>query len=247
MSQHLEQVSKWFYQGVWGVLTRWFRVPAEPPVLPTAAGEPIKSFRPAEGFLQYLKLQFWIGTFFFCLIDLIVWVILVVAVSWLGLLLLPVALFVAGAPAILAYLAIHLRFDTTWYVVSDRSMRLRRGIWVIQETTITFENVQNVTVNQGPLQRFFRIADVVVQTAGGGGATAHGHQGGGSTGAHVGLIEGVANAAEIRDMIMKRLKASRFSGIGDESPATATTGGWTPAQIAALREIREAVRQLVPN
>jgi uncharacterized membrane protein YdbT with pleckstrin-like domain len=43
-----------------------------------------------------------------------------------------------------AYIAIHLRYDTTWYVHGDRSLRIRRGIWVIHETTLTFENIQNV-------------------------------------------------------------------------------------------------------
>lgn len=64
-------------------------------------------------------------------------------------------------PDVVAYVAIHLRFDTTWYVMTERSLRIRRGIWVLHETTITFENVQNVVVNQGPVQRFFGIANVV--------------------------------------------------------------------------------------
>ena len=68
--------------------------------------------------------------------------------------------------------AMHLRYDTTWYVLTNRSLRIRRGIWMIHETTITYENVQNVSVNQGPLQRIFGIADVLVQTAGGGGECA---------------------------------------------------------------------------
>ena len=66
--------------------------------------------------------------------------------------------------------ALHLRFDTTWYVMTERSLRIRRGIWVIREMTITFENVQNVKVQQGPLQRFFGISSLVVETAGGGSA-----------------------------------------------------------------------------
>jgi uncharacterized membrane protein YdbT with pleckstrin-like domain len=72
------------------------------------------------------------------------------------------------APDVIAYVGLHLRYDTTWYVFTDRSLRIRRGIWVIHETTITFENVQNVAVAQGPVQRYFGIADVIVQTAGGG-------------------------------------------------------------------------------
>lgn len=64
--------------------------------------------------------------------------------------------------------SIYLRYDTTWYVFSDRSMRLRRGIWLIRESTINFDNIQNVKVTQGPLQRFFGVASVLIETAGGG-------------------------------------------------------------------------------
>ena len=31
---------------MWGVLAAWFRVPEEPPRLPSVAGEPVRSFRP---------------------------------------------------------------------------------------------------------------------------------------------------------------------------------------------------------
>ena len=52
-------------------------------------------------------------------------------------------------PDIFAYVGIHLRYDTTWYVLTDRSLRIRRGIMTIHETTISFENVQNVEVRRG--------------------------------------------------------------------------------------------------
>ena len=51
----------------------------------------------------------------------------------------------------------------------------------VLETTITFENIQNVTVQQGPLQRLFGIADVRVDTAGGGGGGPHSQHGGGAS------------------------------------------------------------------
>ena len=56
--------------------------------------------------------------------------------------------------------------------------RIRRGIWIIHETTITFENVQNVVVQQGPLQRWYGIANVLIETAGGGGSQQQAGQGG---------------------------------------------------------------------
>ena len=65
-------------------------------------------------------------------------------------------------------------------------------------------------------------------------------------GGHNGLMEGIDNAAQIRDMIMNRLNRSTSAGLGDEShPATIPhRGGFSSEHIAALREIREAVRQL---
>jgi hypothetical protein len=144
----------------------------------------------------------------------------------------------------LAYVAIHLRYDTTWYIISDRSLRIRRGIWIIHETTITFENIQNVMVDQGPLQRFFGIADVVVMTAGGGGG-GHGNEGGGMGAGHHGLMEGIDNAPAIRDLIMSRLRRSKAAGLGDEHHQAARQANqFSPAHLAALREIRDAVRQL---
>ena len=193
MSQRVEQVSQWVYEGLWGVLTRWFRVPAQPPILPALAGEAIQSFRPAQGFLRYLKFQFWIALIVIDTLLVIGWLALGVAEPLAGVLITPLALFLIIAPNVVAYLAIHLRFDTTWYVLSDRSLRIRRGIWIIHETTITFENVQNVTINQGPLQRWFGIADVVVETAGGSGG--RGEQHAGTAAGHQGLIEGLDQRA----------------------------------------------------
>ena len=111
-------------------------------------GEFVESFRPAEGFLRYLKLHFWILLILIDVAILIGWIILTAAAPVAGILLAGPALFLAVVPDVIAYVAIHLRYDTTWYVVSDRSLRIRRGIWIIQETTITFENVQNVSVNR---------------------------------------------------------------------------------------------------
>ncbi len=117
--------------------------------------------------------------------------------------------------------------------------------------TITFENIQNVTVTQGPLQRWFGIANVLVDTAGGGGGAAKEAHGQASLGAHRGLIEGIADAPRIRDLLLARLRRSRTAGLGDEaherpSPMRARPApAWRPEHLAALREIREALRAVV--
>ena len=239
MKQHVAEVSKWCYSGLWGIMTRWFRVPDRPPTLPTAFGEAAESFQPAEGFLRYLKFKFWIALLVVDLAIFCGWVVVMIANEVVGLIFIPVALFLAIFPDVVAYLAIHLRYDTTWYVLTSRSLRIRRGIWIIHETTITFENIQNVTINQGPLQRWFGIANLTIETAGGGGQQQQPGQAAAWQGAHCGLIEGVADAARIRELLMSRLGRSRTSGLGDEVIPAAS--GWSSEQISVLREIRDAL------
>lgn len=251
MNCGMENTTAWVYEGVWAVLSNWFLVPKQPPELPVAPGEPYQSFRPAEGFLQYMKLQFWIGVFVLSSLIFFGWLVLTIASPIAGIIIALPALAVAVLPQIVFYVAMHLRYDTTWYVLSDKSLRIRRGIWVINETTITFENVQNVTVQQGPLQRWFGISNVQIETAGGGGSQAGGE--GNMVGPNVGLFEGVSNAREIRDLILSKLRRSQTTGLGDEDlsaampdaprPAGAGAGlRWTPRHVELLREIRDAVK-----
>jgi len=232
------------YRGIWAVLAKWFKVPEQPPTLLSFPGDQIESFRPSPGFLDYLKFQFWLGLLAVDIALIILWIVVLVNEPLAGVLLAPLFLLAIVAPDILAYVALNLRYDTTWYVMSARSIRLRRGIWIIRETTLTFENVQNVEFKQGPLQRHFGIANLIVQTAGGGGG-AHPQQG--QTSTHAGLIEGIADARRIRDVIMTRVRSSRRAGLGDEHPANTRAsgdgGGWTPAHLEALRAIRDEIRR----
>lgn len=243
MSESVTKAASWMYEGIWAGLSEYFRVPRQPPSIPASRGdrgETHESFRPAAGFLGYLKFFF----FLICLlIDVglaILWIVIAITHLKVSLFLLPVFLVVMFLPDIIAYLAIHLRYDTTWYVMTDRSLRIRRGIWIIHETTITFENIQNVKVSQGPVQRYFGISDVVVETAGGGGDSKHK----GFQVTNQGIIEGIANASEIRDRILSRMRQSVSAGLGDEAGgATFSSGrpGWTSAHLEVLREIREEI------
>jgi membrane protein YdbS with pleckstrin-like domain len=246
VKQHVERASRWINSGIWAVLVKWFRVPDEPPTIPGGNADATHSFRPAEGFLRYLKFYFWIALVLIDGLILVGWIAITVAWPPAGIILALPALALAVLPDIVAYVAIHLRYDTTWYVVSDRTLRIRRGIWLLHETTITYENIQNIRVSQGPLQRWYGIADVLVETAGGGSGSA---EGGGAGIMHRGLIEGVDNANEIRDLILGHLRKTRTAGLGDEPAIDGHDreqigASWSPEQIMILREIREAAQLL---
>ena len=248
MNAGVERAAEWIYRGVWRVLAEWFKVPHEPPTLPTRPGDHLDRFRPAPGYLRYLKLYFWVGLVVVDLVLTILWLASFAISPMLGAILAVPYLVVAILPDVVAYVAIHLRYDTMWYVLSDRSVRIRRGIWVITETTITFENVQDVKIQQGPVQRLYGISDIIIQTAGGGGGGGGEHGSAGST--HVGRIEGVADAPQIRDLIMSRVRRSRTAGLGDEHASAdaphprIVQPAWSPAHLEALREIRHALRRL---
>src|SRR3954471_9512496 len=97
--------------------------------------------------------------------------------------------------AIVTLVSRRLNYGLRWYIVTDRSLRIRTGIFAMSELTMTYSNIQEIRVASGPLQQLLGIADVEVQAAGGGG------DGKSGDGGHVGRFTGVAHATTIRDLI----------------------------------------------
>ena len=133
-------------------------------------------------------------------------------------------------------------------MVTDRSLRLRSGVWRVSEATMSFANIQQVLVSQGPLQRLLGLADLKVKSAGGGSGGHHNHEG---NDMHTGLFENVSNAQEIRDLIGERLRRFREAGLGDpEEKVTAAAVPRTrdvsisPDALIAARELAAEARSL---
>jgi membrane protein YdbS with pleckstrin-like domain len=252
VTRQVDAAAAWIYRGVWASVVGFFKVPQEPSTLP-AAGEPVRSLRPSPGYLRYLKFLFWVALIPGDILPVVGWIAVSIAVPVLGVVLALPFLALMVLPDVFAYVGIHLRYDTTWYVLTDRSLRIRRGIMTIHETTISFENVQNVEVRQGPLQRYFGIADVLVTTAGGGVAS-HGKGQTSSLGAHIGILQGLDDAEAVRNQILASVERTRTAGLGDERPAAGASAapafqapGFSPQQLAVLREIRDTVGRLAPS
>ena len=167
-----------------------------------------------------------------------------------------ILLWLLKAAAILAYLiqlpltyaVRRLDYEMRWYMVTDRSLRLRHGVWKISESTMSFANIQQVVVSQGPLQRLLGLADVKVKSAGGGDTQQPGHHQ--TDDMHSGLFHCVTNAEEIRNLILDRLRRFREAGLGDpdekhiDAAPSHPSHEVSPESIAAARTLAAEARAL---
>jgi membrane protein YdbS with pleckstrin-like domain len=238
-----------------GSVLRLLKVPATP-TPPQDGGGTVRVFRASHNFYRY---------------NLVKWVLAQVgALGGLvfGLFMLRMAptwtqdttvLFVFEVIEVLAWLAflvqlpftyamLRLDYQLRWYIVSERSLRIREGLAHVREKTMTFANIQNMTVRQGPLQRLLGIADLQVQTAGGGGAPVKKgamQEGAGGESMHVGYFRGVDNVAEIRDLIRDRVRLHRDAGLGDPDDLEPTAAEVTEHQTTTSTLLLDAAQELL--
>lgn len=230
---------------------RLLKVPPEPH---PPAGEGLRTFRAATNFFRY-KIFTWVLAQVGAIAGLVMGLVflriadrnlddgvalnlihLAEILGWITLLL--------EIPFTFALL--RLDYELRWYIVTDRSLRIREGITKVVEKTMTFRNIQNISIRQGPLQRLLGIADLEVRTAGGGGSGPGGEskRDGFTEDMHVAYFRGVDNAAEIRDLIRERLGRQRDGGLGDPEDRARPAPPWDAATVAAARAVLVEAREL---
>ncbi|MBI5478003.1 MAG: PH domain-containing protein [Deltaproteobacteria bacterium] len=212
-----------------------------PPHLPEGATE-VRHLKPADGYLSYR----YVGVLLAAIVK--AWVLgllAVVAVAKLGLpgllVAVPLALllvFLVGLTAV----ATRLDWELRDYLIGDRSLRVRQGALVQREVTLSFANVQNVEVTQGPLERLFGFKSLKVTTAGGS-RSPHKKE---LWNSHEAVLAGLTNAEEIRDLVMESLRRRRDAGLGDADDAApaALAPGLLVEVLQAARELRVAAESV---
>lgn len=264
-------------------IKRLLKIPAEPDA-PFGAPGSVRVFRAAPGFFRYRLLE-WIGRQLSVLLGilLLLWfvsfdgsetvqrlheqleqrqnpfeqvgVTLSIVDLWAVLELLAIVGFFVQLP--FTFLMVFLDYEYRWYIITDRSLRIREGLVRVEERTMTFSNIQNVSIRQGPLQRFFGISDLEVSTAGGGGSSPNPQEKGqAGKDLHRGFFRGIDNPADIRDAILVHLRSLKAGGLGDPDdetespaemeslPATAAPPGLLEAARGVLDETRALRRAL---
>ncbi len=238
------------------LITRVLKVPPRPEP-PIGGDGTLRVFNAAPGFFRYRLLGWALrqtGTAVGLIIGLVFLSQIQFETMWFPnalarvLEVVGVAGFLAQLP--LSFLMVRLDYRYRWYMVTDTSLRIREGLLAVREQTMTFANIQNLSIRQGPLQRLFGISDLRVRTAGGGESAKGGEEIAEAANMHLGYFRGVDNAAEIRDLIGHRMRGQRDAGLGDPDevapPRTAVTASQAGAGdlVVAARQLRDEARRL---
>lgn len=239
-------------------LLRFLRVPPRPH-LPATEPDSVRVFKAAPGWLMYQRIT-WafkqggaligllIGLYWFNELPEILPAVIELGPVEIGRGTTRTILYLIEAGAWAGYLAqaagtlllLRLDWEQRWYLVSDRSLRVREGLVRLHEKTTTFENIQNVTIRQGPLQRILGIADLEVTSAGGGGAKEDDGKSGDDL--HTVRFRGVTDAPGIRDTILRRVQRVREAR--GERPEATRAESALDRLTAAARALREQARGL---
>jgi membrane protein YdbS with pleckstrin-like domain len=232
-------------EGLSRFVLRIFKVPPEPH-LPAGAPESARVFRAGTNYWR-LKVLGWTVRQALTLAGFVVAMVMLSQaaesgrlpinkipipagfVSWLALVrsfeIIAWAFWAVQLP--ITFAVLRLDYELRWYIVTDRAARLREGIVTLKEMTLTLANVQDIRLQQGPLQRLLGLADVELRTAGGseGAAGPQGRGGHMVENLHLARFRGVSNAEEIRDLVIDRMKKARGAGLGDPDDVPAAEGG----------------------
>jgi uncharacterized membrane protein YdbT with pleckstrin-like domain len=233
---------------------KFLRIPPEPEP-PPGDESSTRLFRAAPNFYKYLVAIWGLQTLPALLIPTVaVMLPLTIAAVQLNrrgtkaglfLLIIPALIFaIILVERVFRLAVVRLDFEKRWYVVTDRSLRIREGVLNVREMTVTFANIQNISISQGPIQRMLGIADLDVETAGGG-AAGHEHYGHSGPNLHMASFRGIDNAAEVRQLIEARLKKVKDSGLGDhEEVASAAGPAGSQNVIEVLNQIHSEAAKL---
>jgi uncharacterized membrane protein YdbT with pleckstrin-like domain len=164
----------------------------------------------------------------------IVWVGEPVKLSLVGTAILGVILtfFIIGIVILLALPFSYLSIKNTDFVVTTKSLYVKKGVLSTNIETVDIDKIQNTEYNQSFWGKQFDYANIDVSTAG-------------SSGAEI-TFQSIQNARAVRERISElgnRARGGRGSGTGEESGA-APRDDRLDELIAELRATREAMERI---
>jgi len=168
-------------------------------------------------------------------------------VSFLILLIFPLLMFVFGAPLELSlgglflllvlYLCLVLYipafFGTLEYSISQEAVLLRKGVFWKRRTTVPYAKITNIDITQGPVERYYGLSKLHIQTAGASAAN--------NTTAEL-MMYGIADPEALKDEIMARVLKPASEPV---TPIAAT--GSDPNLLSVILAELRAIRQNIES
>lgn len=223
---------------------RLLKAPRHPPDPPAGSHDSLQVFRASPRYLIYRLLGFSILASILTLTVLFLYGVALVQQELAPLVVAVILTPMLATAVFIGYFLVRIDYDMRYYIVTDRSLRIREGAFIVKEKTITFANVQNLRVVQGPVMRLFRIWNLNVDTAGGG-ASRNEHT---EKVPHRVKMAGIENAHEVRDLIRGHLKdfavGTGLGDLDDHDDDSAARVGSSPEFVDALRALRDATSDL---
>ena len=173
---------------------------------------------------------------------IISWVVfLVLGIVFLVILLVEIDLWIVGISIIIWVLMtipviiwIPAAFKALEYYIDDEGVKMKGGVVWRKHVTVPYLKITNVDLTQGPLQRYYNIGTIHVQTAGAGG----------KKGEKAELkINGIRELEKVRDMIVGRVKDSTYhlGGVVESKKETPSIGKVSvfDDMLSELKEIKK--------
>jgi membrane protein YdbS with pleckstrin-like domain len=156
-------------------------------------------------------------------ITVTLWIVEITIAGWI-VIMIPVIIWIPAA------------FRVLEYSIDDEGVKMRGGVVWKKQVTVPYSKITNLDITQGPLQRYYRIGTIHVQTAGAGG----------KQGEKAELkVTGIRKLEEIRDIIIKKVKDSTYIAAGAVKYREETTSsGKVSIFDEMLRELKEIKKLL---
>jgi len=117
-------------------------------------------------------------------------------------------------------------------VLTNRDLKIHRGVWVREEKTIPLEKITDLRVFQGPIMRYFNVTGLAVETAG---------QASGA--AALATVYGIVETENFRDQVLAQ--RDRIADAEDDSAAEMAKPAPAESEVVQLlTEIKDTLNRI---
>jgi putative membrane protein len=129
----------------------------------------------------------------------------------------------------IVFLPLYFKYRTLRYRFDEEGIAVSWGLLFRREVHLTYRRIQDIHLTRNVIQRWMGLATVAIQTASGSATPEM-------------KIEGILQAAELRDFLYSKMRGARDEGGSEEDGVEGSAPG--QEALALLREIHGAVARL---